>query len=165
MLSKSHNANHIDWPSCRRWSSLLFRRDKAVYTGVSICIRSPVCVVYVFQARPPQLYGASLQTYLPAGTTNAQVIHTRQTYRSFFLIHNQSSQTFGLLHATIKQNDVISYGFPVSFWPWIGVKVVQTRIILLSSVVPGTIPSLEPIGLQVFWRRPVSKLHFIKLCK
>ena len=38
--------------------------------------------------------------------------------------HNQSSQTFELLHATSQQNDCTSSSFPVNLWPWVNIKTI-----------------------------------------
>ena len=61
---------------------------------------------------------------------NAQMIHIRHTYRTFSQsssLHNQSSLwTFELLHTTLQQKDCTSASFPVTLWPYVNNKVIQT---------------------------------------
>ena len=45
---------------------------------------------------------------------------------------NPPSRTLGLVHATLQQNDCKSSSFPVTLWPWLKFKVIQTGIILVD---------------------------------
>ena len=69
--------------------------------------------------------------------------------------HNQPSWTFKLLHATLKQNDNTSPGFPVILWPWLNIKVNQTGIKLLNLVVSSIIH---------VWNKSVHKSHDTEQC-
>ena len=46
----------------------------------------------------------------------------------FSVIADQRSWTFELLYATLQQNDCTSSRFPVTLWPWMNIKVIQTGI-------------------------------------
>ena len=61
------------------------------------------------------------------------------------LLHTQPLQMFGLLYATLQQNDCTRYCFLVTLWPWVKVMIIQTCIKLYSLVMSSVIASLKPI--------------------
>ena len=63
----------------------------------------------------------------------------------------------------IQQNDCTISSFPITLWPWMIMKVIQSRIKLLRSVVSSNTPSSKQICLQVSWQRTMLNAYFIKL--
>ena len=52
-------------------------------------------------------------------------------YRIFFassFLRNQPSQMFWLPCAILEPNDCIIPVFPITLWPWVKVKIIQTGI-------------------------------------
>ena len=75
---------------------------------------------------------------------------------------NRSSWTFELLHTILQHNDCTSSSFPVTMWPWVNIRVIETAARLQWSVVPSAIPSLKPIGSQISWHRTMWNVYFTK---
>ena len=99
---------------------------------------------------------------------NAQTIHIHHTYRTSSQassLHNQPSRTFELLHATFQQRNSTSSSFPVTLWPWVNIRVIQTRIKLYTLVAFSIIPALKHIDLQVSWHMTKLNIYYIKSCQ
>ena len=78
-----------------------------------------------------------------------QTIYIGSTYRIYLQLsplHNQSEQKFGLLHATLRQNDWRSSSFFVSLWFRVKAQVIHSSIKLKSLVTFIIIPSLKEIA-------------------
>ena len=100
---------------------------------------------------------------LPLVNSSRPICHTYRTSSQSSSLHNQPSQTFELLHATLRQNDCTSYSFPLnpvtlsenkgnSNWNQtvqLKIKVIQIGIKLYSLIVFNTIPSLKQFGSQM----------------
>ena len=68
--------------------------------------------------------------------------------------HNQPSWTFGLLHATLQQNDCASSSFPVTLWPWGKVKAIKLESHCRISLC---------LASYQVWNKSVHKLSWCRL--
>ena len=58
---------------------------------------------------------------------------------------------FGLLHATLQQNDCTNLRFLVTQWPWAKAKAIHTDIKMKSLVKSIILPNLKEID---FYKQP-----------